>query len=114
MSKYCVKVNEKNKEELRKWVESKEDCNGRDKFGQNISVFYVTSDRYYDGTYQFWSNEAPSEYKEISFEKFKQTVMQKKEIIGYKTPFDLYDGKIKAGHKSIKNPKLPDYHPETI
>lgn len=37
-----------------------------------------------------------------------------KKIIGYKAPYDLYDGRVLKGHLYVKNPRLPDYYPQTI
>lgn len=89
--KWCVKVTEENREVIYQWKLNNTEFSSYTK--PNYCVFS-------DGT---WSAGVPDGIIELTFEQFEKYVLKSKEskdmkkIIGYKTPFDLFNGEVKAG-----------------
>jgi hypothetical protein len=85
--KWCVKINDDNREILDSWRKAQPDYLEN----KNIPLHnYLVSDKNWDKTYCSYAKNLPEdgEYKEITFEQFKKYVLNKetmeKKIIGYK------------------------------
>lgn len=98
--KWYIKVDEDNKDTLTNWVIK------QPYFNNNFKdiMRYVVSDKYDDNSYQYWGDKEilwNKGYSKITFEQFKELVLNKeqmeKKIIGYKVPYDMFDGKVKKG-----------------
>jgi len=89
--KWFIKITDENKEVLNEWKRNT-------KFKQTITEkeSFVVEDGGMYGT-KYWSDNKT----EITFEQFKKYVLKQetmeKEIIGYKTPYNMYGGQVKKG-----------------
>src|SRR6478609_9153952 len=101
--KIVVQITKENREYLKKWVESRPDFNTSFlRKANHLSVgYWVTNYPRFDHSYQYWA-EVPYQCKQVTLEEFKQSIennknTMEKKIIGYKAPYDLFEGKVAAG-----------------
>ena len=67
--KWCLKITEENKEQVKKWIESHEDYRA-----QGDIKGFVLSDSFWDFSYQSWADIRPEGFEEITLEQFLQFV----------------------------------------
>ena len=75
---WCVAVNEKTRKTLEDWRKQ-----GPNSLG-GVAYGYLHNDN-------FWHFTIARDCTQITFEQFKEYVLKKKEIIGYKAPYKLFN-----------------------
>jgi len=79
LEKWCIKVTDENKEELKKWW----DKQPHNKSYGNLEG-WMLSDKFIDGSFMYWGHSSPSGYNKITFEQFKQITMNTQIKVGDK------------------------------
>jgi len=96
--KWCIKRNKENSEIVNDYFNKKLNTKAPYNFTSDKKYVYSDITESID-----CCSSKPKDYTEITFEQFKKHVLNNtktidKEIIGYKAPKDLFNGKVKEGH----------------